>query len=90
MSTHVAAARYVRSLYGTAPLKELHRGEISPGGEAVPEDGGDEAWKAWIKANYFPARHAMGTASMLPRVGDFVCARCGCERVSVSDERASE
>ncbi|KAH7050202.1 putative glucose oxidase [Macrophomina phaseolina] len=71
MSTHVAAARYVRSLYGTAPLKELHSGEISPGGEAVPEDGGDEAWKAWIKANYFPARHAMGTASMLPRVGDF-------------------
>lgn len=50
IKTYVAAARYLRKLYATAPLLgSAVSGETSPGLEAVPEDASDDVWFDWIK-----------------------------------------
>lgn len=54
------------------------REEGFPGLGAVPEDADDEAWSAWVKENYYPVWHSVGTAAMLPKaMGGVVDARCG-------------
>ncbi|KAF4313274.1 hypothetical protein GTA08_BOTSDO01674 [Botryosphaeria dothidea] len=78
MQTHIQASRFVRKLYGAEPLAGLVREEGFPGLGAVPEDADDEAWSAWVKENYYPVWHSVGTAAMLPKaMGGVVDARCG-------------
>ncbi|EOD44953.1 putative glucose oxidase protein [Neofusicoccum parvum UCRNP2] len=64
----VAAARFVRRLYGLAPLNgSAVLDEIAPGLATVPPDAGDDEWEVWIKGQFRSAWHPVGTTSMLPR-----------------------
>ena len=63
----VAAARYVRRLFGSAPLKTVVSGEQTPGTGSVGAAADDGAWAGWLKANFRPNYHLLGSAAMLPR-----------------------
>lgn len=52
IKTYVAAGRYLRNLYATAPLLgSVVLAETSPGLDAVPEDASDDLWFDWIKTS---------------------------------------
>ncbi|KAF4200210.1 hypothetical protein CNMCM8927_003789 [Aspergillus lentulus] len=60
-------ARYIRQLYGRAPLTDLVAEEIQPGLDIIPENAPESTWEGWIKSQYRSNFHPVGTASMLPR-----------------------
>ena len=67
VAAQVAIAKFVRRLYGTAPLSAAVAGEVAPGLGSVPADATDAEWSEWLKGSYAPNNHPVSTASMLPR-----------------------
>ena len=63
----VASAKYIRRLFGAAPLKTLVAGEQSPGTGSVAANANDDAWAGWLKANFRSNYHLLSTAIMMPR-----------------------
>lgn len=64
----VATARLVRKFLATEPVSNIvNASTITPSFDELPEDASDEAWLAWIKANYGPNYHPLGTCAMLPK-----------------------
>ncbi|KAL4806765.1 alcohol oxidase [Aspergillus unguis] len=63
----VQVAEYIRKAFGTAPLSGIVGEEVSPGLAALPANASSSAWDSWVKDNYRPNYHPVGTASMLPR-----------------------
>ncbi|KAI9927105.1 hypothetical protein ASPWEDRAFT_33058 [Aspergillus wentii DTO 134E9] len=63
----IAMSRYIRSMYRTKPLSQFIRNETLPGLGVVPEDASDGVWTDWVKEQYTPNYHPIGTAAMLPR-----------------------
>ncbi|KAL0959214.1 hypothetical protein HGRIS_014493 [Hohenbuehelia grisea] len=69
LDVQVAGARLSRRILTSPPLSSLSTGETIPGG-AVPDNasrGTDAAWKSWIKSQFFPVAHPIGTAAMMKR-----------------------
>lgn len=50
ISIQAAAARSLRKIFATEPLKNYVSTEVSPGFGVVPEDASDEVWGEWLKA----------------------------------------
>jgi len=79
LSVQIAGARLCRRVFETAPLNSLSTGEVVPGKAAVPDNGdagSDADWKKWIKANFGPVAHPIGTNAMMKRsLGGVVNAR---------------
>ncbi|KAJ4385411.1 hypothetical protein N0V93_009839 [Gnomoniopsis smithogilvyi] len=68
IKTYVAAAKFLRKLYATAPLLgSAVLEETDPGLETVPEDASDDVWFDWIKTGYSTTWHPVGTTPMLPK-----------------------
>ncbi|QSZ33348.1 hypothetical protein DSL72_002936 [Monilinia vaccinii-corymbosi] len=66
-SSQIATAKFIRSLYSTAPLSTLAGSETRPGLSTVAEDAAEAEWFEWVKANYRSNFHPVATAAMLPR-----------------------
>lgn len=66
-AVQVAAARFTRRLYTTAPLSNFVGVQVAPSLEEVPEDASDEVWLAWLKSAYSPNWHPVGTAAMMSK-----------------------
>lgn len=67
-AAQIAAARFVRNLYGLAPLNgSAVLDEIAPGVATVPLEASDDEWEVWLKGQFRSAWHPVGTTSMLPR-----------------------
>ncbi|OJJ29704.1 hypothetical protein ASPWEDRAFT_46452 [Aspergillus wentii DTO 134E9] len=60
-------AQYIRKMFNTDPLSTIVSGEASPGLDSLPLNASASTWASWVKANYRPNYHPVGTASMLPR-----------------------
>ncbi|KAJ5115535.1 hypothetical protein N7526_011416 [Penicillium atrosanguineum] len=67
IDVQASVAQYIRKIFDTAPLKSIVRDELTPGLDNLPENASNSAWDSWVKANYRPNYHPVGTASMLPR-----------------------
>ncbi|CAK3903652.1 glucose oxidase [Lecanosticta acicola] len=64
---YIAAARWVRRFFATAPLVDSMGEETRPGLAKVTQDASDEEWKAFYQDNFRAGWHAVGSAAMLPR-----------------------
>ncbi|KAF9508779.1 GMC oxidoreductase [Hydnum rufescens UP504] len=70
MATQIAAARFTRHAFQTAPLSTLSTGESLPGFTLVPDspDHGSTAnWTSWIMNNARPVAHPIATCAMMSR-----------------------
>lgn len=64
------ASKLARSLSNTSHLAKFRTREQNPGLDEVPDSDGDndiDAWARWVKSNYRPNLHAVGTCSMMRR-----------------------
>ncbi|KAF7509870.1 hypothetical protein GJ744_007381 [Endocarpon pusillum] len=62
-----AATKLARKLSSKGPMAKYWKQELSPGFDAVPEDADIHAWTTWVKSNYRPNLHSVGTCSMMKR-----------------------
>ncbi|KAJ5361955.1 hypothetical protein N7541_002799, partial [Penicillium brevicompactum] len=67
VDAQVDVAQYIRKLFGTAPLTGIVGDELSPTSEILPKNASSATWENWVKENYRPNYHPVGTNSMLPR-----------------------
>ena len=63
----VAAAKYIRKLFGASPLKGIVSNEQTPGAGTVSTSASDDAWASWLRSNFRPNYHLLSTAIMMPR-----------------------
>jgi choline dehydrogenase-like flavoprotein len=63
----LAAARFVRKFFATAPMSSIVDSEAIPGTATIPSDGSDDEWKAHFEENFRPGWHGVGSCAMLPR-----------------------
>ena len=63
----IGVAKWIRKLFGTAPLSSLVTKESFPGTAAVPTSASDSTWASWLKSKYRPNYHTVGSVAMKPR-----------------------
>ncbi|CAG7970679.1 unnamed protein product [Penicillium salamii] len=64
---NIDAARYIRKIFETAPLAGTVGDELIPSCKVLPHNASRATWQRWVKDNYRPNCHFVGTNSMLPR-----------------------
>ncbi|KAB8288171.1 hypothetical protein EYC80_010177 [Monilinia laxa] len=67
ITSQVATAKFIRSLYSTAPLSTLVGSETKPGLDTIAADATDAEWFEWVKTAYRSNFHPVATAAMLPK-----------------------
>ena len=67
VQAQVGTAKFIRKLFGTAPLSRLVSRETSPGTGTVPVGAGEDVWARWLKSVYRSNYHVLSTAIMMPR-----------------------
>ncbi|GME48416.1 Glucose oxidase [Neofusicoccum parvum] len=63
MTEQIGTAKYIRQLFGTAPLSTLLANETSPGAAVAS----DAQFESWILENYRSNFHPVGTTAMMPK-----------------------
>ena len=63
----VGIAKWIRKLFATAPLSSLVTTESYPGTSIVPTDASSSTWASWLKSQYRPNYHTVGSMAMKPR-----------------------
>ena len=62
-----AATKLARHLSRAGNMRDYGAVETVPGFKKVPEEAGLDKWKTYVKGNYRPNWHAIGTASMMSK-----------------------
>lgn len=63
----VGIAKWIRKLFATAPVSSLVTKESYPGTSTVPAGASDSQWATWLKSQYRPNYHYIGTMAMKPQ-----------------------
>jgi choline dehydrogenase-like flavoprotein len=63
----VGIAKFIRKLFATAPLNSLVTKESYPGTTTVPSGASNTVWANWLKSQYRPNYHVVGTTAMKPQ-----------------------
>ena len=63
----IGIAKWIRKLFATAPVNSLVTKESYPGISTVPADASDTTWTNWLKSQYRPNYHTIGSMAMKPR-----------------------
>ena len=63
----VGIAKWIRKLFATSPVNSLVSKESQPGTTKVPENASDSTWAVWLKSQYRPNYHNIGSVAMRPR-----------------------
>lgn len=63
----VTAAKYIRKIANTSPMRELWVEEYEPGVGVVSLDGDEEAWRGFVKDTTLSIFHPVGTCAMMKR-----------------------
>ncbi|CAG8268446.1 unnamed protein product [Penicillium salamii] len=67
IDAQIDVAQYIRKIFETAPLTGIVGDELIPSSKVLPHNASSATWQRWVKDNYRPNCHFVGTNSMLLR-----------------------
>ncbi|TGO49519.1 hypothetical protein BCON_0208g00220 [Botryotinia convoluta] len=67
VTSQIATAKFIRSIYATSPLSSFVGSETKPGLNTVSANATEAEWFDWVKTVYRSNFHPVSTAAMMPR-----------------------
>ncbi|ESZ90608.1 glucose oxidase [Sclerotinia borealis F-4128] len=67
IKSQISTAKFIRSVFATAPLAPLVGSETKPGLDEVSANATEAEWFEWLKTVYRSNFHPVATAAMMPR-----------------------
>ncbi|KAL8293762.1 hypothetical protein RQP46_000463 [Phenoliferia psychrophenolica] len=67
LTIQTACARALRKIFKTPVMSGIAAIEVSPGEFSLPADATDAQYAEYVKANYRPVYHPLGTVAMMPQ-----------------------